>query len=51
MALYAQLCRTMGFTPFGTLKVLDHEQVLKMKSGETAAPHIIIITTLVFGLR
>jgi hypothetical protein len=34
VALYAQLCRTMGFSPFGTLRQQDHQQVLNMKSGE-----------------
>lgn len=34
VALYAQLCRTMGFSPFGTFAKKDHEQVLNMKSGE-----------------
>ncbi|GAX79004.1 hypothetical protein CEUSTIGMA_g6444.t1 [Chlamydomonas eustigma] len=33
VALYAQLCRTMGFSPFGTLRKDDHEQVLRMKSA------------------
>jgi hypothetical protein len=36
VALYAQLCRTMGFSPYGTLRKDDHEQVLRMKSGEKA---------------
>ena len=36
MALYAQLCRTMGFSPFGTLRQQDHQQVLALKSGEIA---------------
>jgi hypothetical protein len=36
VALYAQLCRTMGFSPFGTLRLQDHQQVLAMKSGEAA---------------
>ena len=34
VALYAQLCRAMGFSPFGTLKLQDHQQILALKSGE-----------------
>ena len=34
VALYAQLCRTMGISPFGTMRMQDHKQVLAMKSGE-----------------
>ena len=34
VALYAQLCRTMGISPFGTMRMQDHKQVLAMRSGE-----------------
>lgn len=34
VALYAQLCRTMGVSPFGTMRLQDHQQVLAMTSGE-----------------
>jgi len=33
VALYALLCRTMGISPFGVMRMQDHKQVLAMKSA------------------
>ena len=30
LAIYAQLCRTMGVSPFGTMRLHTHRQVLAM---------------------
>jgi hypothetical protein len=34
VALYAQICRVMGISPFGTMRMEDHQQVLALRSGE-----------------
>ncbi|KAG1655477.1 hypothetical protein FOA52_008672 [Chlamydomonas sp. UWO 241] len=33
IALYAQLCRAMGFSPFGTMRMKDHRQMQAMASA------------------
>lgn len=42
VALYAQLCRTMGISPYGTMRRQDHRQVLAMRSAASfrSAPNI-----------
>ncbi len=39
-ALYSRLCRSMGFSPFGTLQQAEHEQLVTMSKKPMSRPSV-----------